>query len=68
MIIDEFTDAYSDDLIYLLEGRKSLLTHPLRTEIPYLCNASFCRLYIGSAGAFNPKPTVTLKSLTERGF
>lgn len=46
MTTDEFTDAYSDDILYLLDGRKSLLTHPLRTEIPYLCNASFCRLYI----------------------
>jgi len=45
MPIDEFTDTYSDDVIYLREGRLALLTHPLREEIPELCNASFCRLY-----------------------
>src|SRR6266496_375859 len=45
MPIDEFTDTYSDDVFYLREGRAALLTHPLRVEIPELCNASFCRLY-----------------------
>ncbi|MDD0984040.1 hypothetical protein [Pseudomonas shahriarae] len=45
MKIDEFTDTYSDDIIYLREARSSLLTHPLRAEIPELCNASLCRLY-----------------------
>ena len=45
MPIDEFTDTYSDDVLYLREGRTALLTHPLRAEIPELCNASFCRLY-----------------------
>ena len=42
---DEFVDTYSDDIIYLQEARKALLTHPLRNEIPVLCNASLCRIY-----------------------
>jgi hypothetical protein len=46
MRIDEFTDTYSDDIIYLREARTALLTHPLRVEIPSLCNASLCRLYV----------------------
>jgi hypothetical protein len=45
MAVDEFTDTYSDDIAYLREARISLLTHPLRAEIPELCNASFCRMY-----------------------
>lgn len=45
MHIDEFTDTYSDDVIYLREARVALLTHSLRAEIHELCNASFCRLY-----------------------
>ncbi|XQF92287.1 hypothetical protein ACOBV9_13275 [Pseudoalteromonas espejiana] len=45
MEIDEFTDTYSDDLIYLKEARVALLTHPLRNENHDLCNASFCRIY-----------------------
>jgi hypothetical protein len=45
MEIDEFTDTYSDDLIYLREARVALLTHPLRNEYHDLCNASFCRIY-----------------------
>jgi len=45
MAIDEFTDTYSDDIIYLREARIALLTHPLRAAIPTLCNASFCRLF-----------------------
>lgn len=40
----EFVDTYSDDVIYLLEGRTALLTHPLRAELPELLNASTCRL------------------------
>jgi len=40
----EFVDAYSDDVIYLLEGRPALLTHPLRRELPELLNPSTCRL------------------------
>jgi hypothetical protein len=32
MSIDEFTDTYSDDILYLREGRVALLTHPLRVE------------------------------------
>ena len=43
--MDEFTDTYSDDILYLREGRVALLTHPLRVESSELCNASFCRLY-----------------------
>lgn len=45
MHFDEFTDTYSDDIIYLRQGRIALLTHPLLTENVELCNASFCRLY-----------------------
>lgn len=44
MQISEFIDAYSDDLIYLKEGRQALLTHPLRREIKELCDASYCRM------------------------
>lgn len=43
---EEFIDTYSDDIIYLIEARKALLTHPFRTEIKELCDASFCRLLI----------------------
>lgn len=43
--MSEFIDAYSDDIIYLQEARKVLLTHPLRREIEELCNASFCRMF-----------------------
>ena len=43
--ISEFVDTYSDDLIYLQEARKVLLTHPLRREVEHLCNASFCRMF-----------------------
>lgn len=45
MAIEEFTDTYSDDIIYLREAREALLTHPLRSEIPDYCNASLSRLY-----------------------
>lgn len=45
MTIDEFTDTYSDDILYLREARLALLTHPLRNELPELCNASLCRIY-----------------------
>jgi hypothetical protein len=46
MEISEFIDAYSDDLIYLLEARNALLTHPLRNDYILQPNldASFCRL------------------------
>ncbi len=51
----EFIDTYSDDIIYLQEGRKALLTHPLRKEVKWLCDASFCRMFavimIGSLDA-----------------
>lgn len=43
---EEFIDTYSDDLDYLIEARKALLTHPFRTEVKELCDASFCRLFI----------------------
>jgi len=43
---EEFIDTYSDDIIYLIEARKDLLTHPFRTENKELCDASFCRLLI----------------------
>jgi hypothetical protein len=42
--IHEFLDTYSDDVIYLLEGRSALLTHPLRAELKELLDASTCRL------------------------
>lgn len=45
MQLSEFIDAYSDDLIYLREGRQALLTHPLRREIKDLCDASYCRMF-----------------------
>jgi len=44
MQVNEFIDAYSDDLIYLREGRQALLTHPLRREIKDLCDSSYCRM------------------------
>jgi len=46
MTIPEFIDTYSDDLLYIIEARKVLLTHPFRREIKELCDASFCRLLI----------------------
>jgi hypothetical protein len=42
--MEEFIDTYSDDIIYLKEGRQALLTHPLRKEIKFLCGASYCRM------------------------
>lgn len=44
MEIEEFTDTYSDDIIYLREAREALLTHPLRSEMPNYCNASLSRI------------------------
>jgi len=46
MDIDEFIDTYSDDLIYIHEGRAALLTHPLRGDYAFreYLDASFCRL------------------------
>lgn len=44
MQINEFIDSYSDDIIYLKEGRWALLTHPLRREIKDLCDASYSRM------------------------
>jgi hypothetical protein len=46
MGIPEFVDTYSDDLLYLIEARKVLLTHPFRVEYKKLCDASFSRLFI----------------------
>jgi hypothetical protein len=43
---DEFIDTYSDDVLYIIDARKTLLTHPFRAEIKALCDASFCRLLI----------------------
>lgn len=42
--MNEFADTYSDDLIYLKEGREALLTHPLKRELKFLCDASYCRM------------------------
>src|SRR5208283_5523475 len=44
MDIPEFIDTYSDDLIYLHEGRKALVTHPLMTVWKEGVDASFCRM------------------------
>lgn len=44
MISEEFIDTYSDDLLYLIDARKTLLTNPLRTEYKEMCDASFCRI------------------------
>jgi hypothetical protein len=57
MDIGEFIDTYSDDLIYLHEGRAALLTHPLRSDYAFTeyLDPSFCRmlavLVIGSIEA-----------------
>jgi hypothetical protein len=40
----EFIDAYSDDLIYLQEGRTALLTHPLMPVWKENLDASFSRM------------------------
>jgi hypothetical protein len=32
MDVDEFIDTYSDDVIYLHEARRALLTHSLRDD------------------------------------
>ena len=44
--IDEFIDTYSDDLIYIHEGRAALLTHPLRGDYAFrgYPDASVCRM------------------------
>jgi hypothetical protein len=44
-LFEQFIDIDSDNLIYLQEGRRALLTHPLRSEIKALCDASFCRIF-----------------------
>jgi hypothetical protein len=44
--ISEFIDTYSDDIIYLLEARKFLVTHPSRSSIDkHLIDASFSRIF-----------------------
>jgi len=45
MAQDEFIYTYSDDLLYLIDARKTLLTCPFRMESKELCDASFCRLF-----------------------
>ena len=42
--IPEFVDTYSDDIAFLMDGRKALLTHPLKKVPHELCDASFCRM------------------------
>jgi hypothetical protein len=46
MHIGEFIDTYSDDLIYIHEGRAALLTHPVRCDYAFRehLDASFCRM------------------------
>ncbi len=46
MDVEEFIDTYSDDVIYLHEARRALLTHPLRGDYAFgeYLNASFCRM------------------------
>jgi hypothetical protein len=44
MDVPEFIDTYSDDLIYLQEGRTALLTHPLIPVWKENLDASFCRM------------------------
>ena len=46
---DEFIDAYSDDLIYILEARRALFTHPLMSVSEKIADASFSRLYLVTA-------------------
>ncbi|MGQ4706338.1 hypothetical protein [Bacillus thuringiensis] len=42
----QYIHSYSDDLIYLREGRDALTTHPLKYYAEPLIDASFCRMYI----------------------
>ena len=44
--MDEFTDTYSDDLIYLAEARDTLLAQQRLEFDKQLCNAAFCRLLV----------------------
>jgi len=48
-LIDEFIDAYEDDLIYILEAQKALFTHPLKFVYEKAAIASFTRVYIVTA-------------------
>lgn len=43
--IPEFTDTYSDDMIFLRSVRRSLLRHPLEYYNPKLLDATLARLY-----------------------
>jgi len=40
----EFIDTYSDDILFLIDDRRALLTHPLRRTFKPLCDASYSRL------------------------
>jgi hypothetical protein len=46
MDVSEFIDTYSDDLAYLYDARRALLTHPLEAHYAFLeyVDASFCRI------------------------
>lgn len=43
--LPEFTDTYSDDMIFLQTVRRSLLRHPLEVHLPLLLDATLARLY-----------------------
>lgn len=43
--IPEFTDTYSDDMIFLQTARLSLLRHPLEFHPPFVVDATLARLY-----------------------
>ncbi|MDN6177280.1 MAG: hypothetical protein L0J08_01890 [Micrococcaceae bacterium] len=43
--IPEFTDSYSDDMIFLQTVRRSLLRHPLEYHYPKILDATLARLH-----------------------
>ncbi len=43
--ISEFTDTYSDDLIFLETVRKTVLRNPFEVHLPMLLDATTARLY-----------------------
>jgi len=45
MDIPEFIDTYSDDIIYLKQGRDAILADSSKRVIKKLCDASFCRMF-----------------------
>jgi len=51
MHVSEFICTYSDDLIYLQEGRQTLLTHPLRQGVKPFCD-SVSRVSAGTTERF----------------